>query len=127
MKRIITLFIFLFFVLANLYSQTNNNSASFKDVPLDLYLQIGFLFIYIVLGLLFLMIFIFYPRQRLNLFFSLFNISLALLILNMAYFKKGFSDTVVENLISRLIGANLLLFILHALDRMKPFFWWFIA
>ncbi len=127
MKRLITLFIFLFCAATNLYSQTNNNPVSFKDVPLDLYLSIGFLFVYIVLGLLFLMIFIFYPRQRLNLFFSLFNISVALLILNMAYFKKGVSDLTVEDLISRLIGANMLLFLLYALERMKPFFSWFIA
>ncbi len=127
MKRIISFFILIFFVLSNLYSQTNNNPVSFKDVPLDLYLQIGFLFVYIVLGLLFLMIYIFYPRQRLNLFFSLFNISLALLILNMAYFKNGVSDFIVEDIISRFVGANILLFLLYALDRMKPFFWWFIA
>ncbi len=127
MKKVVTVFIFLFCVLANLYSQTNNNVVSFKDVPLDIYLQIGFLFVYIVLGLLFFMIFIFYPRQRLNLFFSLFNISLVLMILNIAFFKKGVSDLIVENIISRLIGANMLLFLLYALDRMKPFFWWFIA
>ncbi len=126
MKRLVTLFTFLFFVLAHLYSQTNNNPVSFKDVPLNLYLQIGFLFVYVVLGLLFLMIFIFYPRQRLNLFFSLFNISVAIMILNILFFNKGSHNT-VEDFVSRLIGANILLFILYALNLMKPLFWWFIA
>ena len=126
MKQAIALFIFLCCTLLNVHSQTTGKPVFFKDIPVDLHLQIGFLFIYILLGLLFFMIFIFSPRQRMNLFFSLFNISLALMILSSQFIEKNNVD-VASNIISRLIGVNILLFILHALDRMKPIYYWFIA
>ena len=126
MKQAIALFIFLCCTLLNVHSQTTGKPVFFKDIPVDLHLQIGFLFIYILLGLLFFMIFIFSPRQRMNLFFSLFNISIALMILSSQFIEKNNVD-VASNIISRLIGVNILLFILHALDRMKPIYYWFIA
>jgi len=125
-KRLITLFIFFFCELADLHSQTRSNPASFKDISMDLHLQIGFLFVYIVLGLLFLMIFIFSPNQRLNLFFSLYNISLAIMILNIQFFNED-AHGIIEPIINRFIGANILLFILYALDRIKPIYYYFIA
>ncbi len=76
------------------------------------------------------MLFIFYPRQRLNLYFALFNISLASLILNNQYFESGVYATVAthaEGFIIRMIGMSILLFILYALDRVKPFYWWFVG
>ena len=126
MKQAIALFIFLCCTLLNVHSQTTGKPVFFKDIPVDLHLQIGFLFIYILLGLLFFMIFIFSPRQRMNLFFSSFNICLALMILSSQFIEKNNVD-VASNIISRLIGVNILLFILHALDRMKPIYYWFIA
>ena len=126
MKQAIALFIFLCCTLLNVHSQTTGKPVFFKDIPVDLHLQIGFLFIYILLGLLFFMIFIFSPRQRMNLFFSLFNICIALMILSRQFIEKNNVD-VASNIISRLIGINILLFILHALDRMKPIYYWFIA
>ena len=126
MKKLIALFIFLICDLADVYSQSISRPLSFTDVPLDLHLQIGFLFVYVLLGLLFLMIFIFSPQQRLNLFFSLFNISLALMILATQFLKND-SLEIAFNIIERFIGINILLFILYALERMKPFYFWFIV
>ena len=125
MKKLINLFTFLCCFLPDLFAQRNGDQISFKDVSLDLYLQIGFLVVYILLGLLFLLIFIFYPRQRLNLFFSLYNICLAIMTVNVA-FSENSKGVIAENLISRLIGVNILLFILYALDQVKTFFWWFV-
>jgi signal transduction histidine kinase len=42
-------------------------------------------------------------------------------------FLNAAPDGPVIGFLSRLIGANFLLFILYALGRMKPFFWWFTA
>ena len=126
MKKAITLFIFLCCTLLNVHSQTSGKPIFFRDIPVDMHLQIGFLFIYILLGLLFFMIFIFSPRQRMNLFFSLFNICLALMILSSQFIENSNLD-IATNIVSRLIGVNILLFILHALDRMKPIYYWFIA
>ena len=126
MKRAIVLFIFLNSMLSKVYSQHAAKPVFFKDIPIDLHLQIGFLFIYVVLGLLFFMIFIFSPRQRMNLFFSLYNICLAFIIISGQLTKNEDLD-LANNIISRLIGVNILLFILHALDRMKPIYYWFVA
>lgn len=35
--------------------------------------------------------------------------------------------TVAQEVISRFIGVNILLFIVYALDRMKPFYWWLVG
>jgi hypothetical protein len=126
MKRLTALFILIFCVLTNLYPQMNNNPVSFKVIPFGVYLQTGFLFVYIVLGILFLLMFVFYPQQRLNLYFSLYNISLAFLVLNIQFLKLA-PDGFASGLINRLIGVFILLFMLYALGRMRPFFWWFIA
>ena len=125
MKKLISVFTFFSCFLPDVFAQKNGDQISFKDVSLDLYVQIGFLGVYILLGVLFLLIFIFYPRQRLNLFFSLYNICLAVLIVNVA-FSENSTSVIAENLIGRLIGVNILLFILYALDQVKPFFWWFV-
>jgi len=126
MKKLLVLFIFLCCKFSDLQSQATAQPASFRDIPIGLHLQIGFLFVYIVLGLLFFMLFIFSPRQRLYLFFSLYNVSVALMILNMQFLKND-TYTIAENIISRLIGVNILLFILYALGRIKPVYYWFIA
>src|SRR5688572_17799886 len=79
MKKIIIIFIFLTCFFPYLFAQTIEKKVSINEIPLEVYAHIGFLFLYILLGFLFLVIFIFYPRQRLNLFFSLFNICLAVM------------------------------------------------
>lgn len=110
-------------------AQAGNEVVSFRKVPLDVHLQIGFLFIYIVLGLLFFLLFLFYPLQRLNLFFSLYNISLALLTVNDHLFKPYYTSLAMDadQFISRMIGMNILLFILYALDRVKSLYAWLIG
>ena len=111
-------------------AQGNNDIVSFRQVPMDLHIQIGFLFIYILLGLLFLMLFIFYPRQRLNIYFSLYNISLALMIINQQIVQSSVYGSIAAGaggFINRMIGMNILLFILYAIDRIKPIYWWFIG
>ncbi|MGI8599927.1 MAG: hypothetical protein ACR2KB_11805 [Chitinophagaceae bacterium] len=97
-------------------------------------LETGFLFVSGVFSFLFFLLFLLYPRQRLHLFISLFNIFLVCMTLldnlveekqytlnQFAYFQSVFL------LISRLIGISILLFILHALDRVKPFYLGFIS
>ncbi len=130
MKKLLIFLLPLSLVWTDLFGQSNNDIVSFRQIPVDLYIQIGFLFVYILLGVLFLMLFIFYPRQRLNLYFALYNISLASLILNNQYFESGVYASVAthaEGFISRMIGMSILLFILYALDRVKPFYWWFVG
>ena len=130
MKKLLFLLLLIVLNCKNLFAQDNNDIVSFRQIPIDLRIQIGFLFVYILLGILFLMLFIFYPRQRLNLHFSLYNISLALLILNEQYLKPFASASVAaaaEGFISRMIGVNVLLFILYALDRVRAFYWWLIG
>ena len=130
MKKFIYIFLAFLFIAENLVAQTNSEIVSFRQIPVDLHIQIGLLFIYILLGLLFFMIYLFYPRQRLNLFFSLYNISLALMLVNIQLFTSGqyaSLATGAEGLINRMIGMNILLFILYALDRIKPVYWWFIG
>ena len=128
MKKSRILLIFLF-VSTQVFAQDNRDIISQQQIPLELQIRVGFMFVYALLGLLFLMLFAFYPRQRLNLFFGLFNLCLFLGTLSTQSFfgepsalKQG-----IDGFITRLIGMNILLFILHALNRMKPFFWWFIA
>jgi signal transduction histidine kinase len=118
-------FLFLFIcVYANLYAQMNNSPVSFKEIPFGIYMQTGFLFVYLVLGTLFLLMYLFYPSQRLNLFFSLYNLSIACLVLNIQFLKAA---PIGMAFFSRLIGVNILVFMLYALGRMKPFYWWFAA
>ncbi len=94
----------------------------------------GIAFVNGVFGLLFLMLFLFYPQQRLHLYLSLFNISLVLIFFVTQFLQEGQYSLTGHvylsygyGLLSRLIGLNILIFMLLALDRMKPFFWWFIA
>jgi signal transduction histidine kinase len=112
-------------------------SAALANMEKDLKqsrLVTGFLFVSGVFGLLFFLLFLLYPRQRLHLFISLFNVFLVCMTLlsnlveekqymlnQFAYFQSGFL------LISRLIGISILLFIVHALDRVKPFYLGFIS
>jgi signal transduction histidine kinase len=129
MRKLIFFFFVLFLKSGGLLAQAGNEVVSFRQVPLDVHLQIGFLFIYIVLGLLFFLLFLFYPRQRLNLFFSLYNISLALLTVNDQLFKAHYTSLAMDadQFISRMIGMNILLFILYALDRVKSLYAWLIG
>ncbi|HSZ85496.1 MAG TPA: ATP-binding protein [Puia sp.] len=76
------------------------------------------------------MLFIFYPRQRLNIYFSLYNISLALLIINQQIIRSNADHAIATGaigFISRMIGMNILLFILYAIDRMKPVYWFLVG
>ena len=129
MKRFIVILLFLLCSVKTLIAQ-GPTTISFNEVPIDLRIRIGFLFVYVLLGLLFFMIFIFYPRQRLNLHFSLYNISLALMMIDQLMFKSGSYSSIANNaeqFISRMIGMNILLFILYAIDRIRPFHWWLIG
>jgi len=129
MRKLILFFFVLLLSCESIFAQGGNEVASFRQVPLDIHLQIGFLFIYIVLGLLFFLLFLFYPRQRLNLFFSLYNISLALLTINDQLLKPDHRPLAIDagEFISRMIGMNILLFILYALDRVKPIHAWLVG
>jgi two-component system NtrC family sensor kinase len=130
MKTITIIVLLLLSSIETVMAQAGNDVVSFRQVPVALHLQIGFLFIYILLGLLFLMLFIFYPRQRLNIYFSLYNISLALLIINQQIIQSNANHTIASGaigFISRMIGMNILLFILYALDRIKPVYWLFVG
>ena len=130
MKKVLFFLLFLCVGYEDLFGQSNDEVISFRQIPLGLHIQIGFLFVYTLLGILFLMLFISYPRQRLNLYFSLYNISLALLILNNQYLKSGdytFVAAGAEGFILRMIGINILLFILYALERIKPVYWWIVG
>ena len=126
MKKIKILLIFLF-ASVQLFAQDNGGQVSSQQIPLESQIKIGFMFVYALLGLLFLMLFAFYPRQRLNLFFGLFNSCLFLVTLNSQSFIASGLKNDINGFIARLIGSNILLFILYALNRMRPFFWWFIA
>ena len=127
MKKGGVIFFFLLFVFSQVYAQDK------QQLSLESQFQIGSLFIYILLGLLFSMIFLFYPRQRLHLFFGLFNICLVIMILHRQFLEAGYYQTntigakFIVEFLSRAIGVNVLLFMLYALNRMKPFFWFFIA
>ena len=130
MRKFIYIFLAFLFSAGDLVAQANSEIVSFRQIPVDLHIQIGLLFVYILLGLLFFMIYLFYPQQRLNLFFSLYNISLALMVVNNHLFKSGhyaYLTTDADGFINRMIGINILLFILYALDRVKPVYWWFFG
>jgi signal transduction histidine kinase len=130
MRKTAIILLLLVSAAGTVMAQGNNDIVSFRQVPIALHLQIGFLFIYILLGLLFGMLFIFYPRQRLNIYFSLYNISLALLIIDEQILRSNADHAVAAaaiGLISRMIGMNILLFILYAIDRMRPVYWFFIG
>ncbi|MBD0377335.1 MAG: histidine kinase, partial [Flavisolibacter sp.] len=97
--------------------------------------RVGVFYIYALFGFLFLLLFLFYPRQRLNLYYSLFNILLVINafvsgILNEGQYglTEGVYFSYVVGIVSRLIGINILLFMLYALfNRIKPVFFWFIV
>jgi two-component system, NtrC family, sensor kinase len=130
MKKFKYIFLVFIFTFENLSAQALSENVSFRQIPIELHIQIGLLFVYVLLGLLFFMIYLFYPRQRLNLFFSLYNISLALILVNIHLFKSGHYASLssdAEGFINRLVGMNILLFILYALDRVKPVYLWFIG
>ena len=130
MKKQIIIFFLFFLSYESLVAQQKNDIVSFRQIPMDLHTQIGFLFVYVLLGLLFLMMFLFYRRQRLNLHFSLYNISLAVMIINSQFFKSSAYASIAtgaEGFIVRMVGVNILLFILYALGRVKPFYWWLVG
>jgi hypothetical protein len=86
------------------------------------------------LSLLFLMLYLFFPQQLLYLFYGLFNLFLVLMTIVEAYLDTGQYDLTERAylisgtfLLSRLIGMNILLFILYALNRMKPIFWMYVG
>jgi len=128
MKRVRTLLPFIF-LSVQLFAQNNGNEGSSRAIPFDSQMRVGFMFVYVLLGLLFLMLFAFYPRQRLNLFFGLFNVILFLISLNsQSYIGQPYGLRAnIDEFLSRLLGMNILLFMLYALGRMKPFYWWFVG
>src|SRR6476620_937330 len=128
MKKAWTILFFFFCSSAKLVAQSNEDSLSTQQIPFSAQVRIGFIFVYIVLGLLFLMLFAFYPRQRLNLFFGLFNICVFLTSINsQSYIVEPYGIKAdINEFLSRLVGMNILLFMLYALNRMRPFFWWVI-
>src|SRR5689334_11718346 len=128
MKKIGT-FLFFLFATIPLLAQDNGGDLASRHIPFESQLRIRFMSVYLLLGLLFVMLFVFYPRQRLHFYFGLFNLFLFAASLNSESFF-GEPSALKENLnglISRLIGVNILLFIAYALNRMRPWIWWFNA
>jgi signal transduction histidine kinase len=91
----------------------------------------GVTIVYAVFGLLFLLLFLFYPRQRLNLFFGLFSLSVVLFLFITTYLNEGqyglnelFFLRLVGNFLDRAAGINIFLFIVLALfDRIRSWNW----
>ena len=116
--------------LQHLENALNNREARDKISRL----AVGFGFVCGVLSLLFLLFFLFSRYQVIYLFFSLFNLFLLLIRLVTGYLESDQYDLVERaylisgtTLLSRLVGMNILLFMLHALNRMKTVFWWYAA
>ncbi|MCY7351815.1 MAG: hypothetical protein LH606_14315, partial [Cytophagaceae bacterium] len=109
--------------------------AEFKEVLIQTRIIIGIGFLYTILGLLFLLLFLFYPRQRLNLFYGLSNICLALLTVANIYIAEGqyslnelVSLQIAIDFLGRAVGMNVYLFILLALfNRIQPWQWWYVT
>ena len=82
----------------------------------------GVTIVYAVFGLLFLLLFLFYRRQRLNLFFGLFSLSVVMFLFITTYLNEGqynlnelFFLKLASNFLDRTAGINIFLFILLAL------------
>jgi len=94
----------------------------------------GVTFEYAVFGLLFLLLFLFYPRQRLNLFFGLFGLCVVLVLLITAYLTEGQYSLnqlvylkLISNFFDRAAAMNIFLFMLLALlSRIRSWNWWYI-
>jgi len=130
MKNTTTILLLLLSSIETVIAQATNDIVSFRQVPMALRIQIGFLFIFVLLGLLFLMLFIFYPRQRLNIYYSLYNIGLALIIITQQIASSnahGSFTAGAQGFLNRMIGMSILLFILYAIDRIKPVYWFFVG
>ena len=129
MKKVGILLFFQVFAAVQLFAQVDGREIAPGQVPLELQLRIAFMSVYVILGFLFLMLYAFYPRQRLHLFFGLFNLLLFVTALSSQSFSGELSAlrSNMDGFISRLIGMNILLFIAYALNRMRPILWWFIA
>ncbi len=130
MKKTVIIILLLSSSIKTVIAQAGNDIVSLRQVSMGLRIQIGFLSIFLLLGLLFLMLFIFYPRQKLNIYYSLYNISLALLIITHQIASSNahgsFADSII-GLLSRMIGMSILLFVLYAIDRFKPVYWFFVG
>ena len=100
MKRILSFLLLLVCITGHLYAQEQKSAVSIREISVEEQVRLGFMFVNAVLALLFLLLFSFYPQQRLNLFFGLFNLCLFLSALNSAY------DTVVPIDQRRQIGAD---------------------
>ena len=106
-----------------------------KATSIQSRIQIGIATLYGVFGLLFLLLFAFYRRQRLNLFFGLFGLSVLLQITVTAFLYEGQYniDTfvllqILIDFLSRAIGANILLFMIMALfNQIKRWQWWYVS
>jgi two-component system, NtrC family, sensor kinase len=97
-------------------------------------LPVGIRFASGVFCLLFLMFFLFSTKQLLYLFYGLFHLFLVFVSMVTAYLDAGQYDLAERaylisgsTLLSRLIGMNILLFMLYALNRMKPAFWVYVG
>ena len=129
MKKIGIVLFFQIFAVVQLLAQDSQGEVASGQIPFQIQLRIGFTSVYIVLALLFLMLFAFYPRQRLHLFFGLFNLFLFFSTFDTQSFygEPSVLRNNIDGLISRLIGMNILLFIAYALNRVRPILWWFVA
>jgi signal transduction histidine kinase len=94
---------------------------------------IGLAIIPAIFSLLFLMLFFFFSKEILYLFYGLFNFFLTVIAIVSYFQATGQYDLDLRAqlvagsvLISRLIGMSILLFMLHALNRMRPIFWWYV-
>ena len=129
MKKMGIVLFFQVFAVVQLLAQDSQGEVASGQIPFQIQLRIGFTSVYIVLALLFLMLFAFYPRQRLHLFFGLFNLFLFFSTFDTQSFygEPSVLRNNIDGLISRLIGMNILLFIAYALNRVRPILWWFVA
>lgn len=106
-----------------------------KDAPKQSRFHNGELFITGIVGLLFLLLFLLYPQQRLNLYFSLFNICLVLNSLIGIYLQEGqytltqrYVLSSTGEFLNRATGMSVAAFISLALFGMVPrWMRWFIT
>jgi len=114
--------------------QLNEALMEWEDNSRSVRFNFGTRLISAVFALLFLMLFIFFPKEILYLYYGLFNLFLMLVnvvitVQETAQYSltSGAFLNSASNLLSKLIGMSVLLFILHALSRMRPIFWWYVG
>ncbi|HEX5667989.1 MAG TPA: hypothetical protein VFX73_04240, partial [Chitinophagaceae bacterium] len=111
-----------------------NALSNWEEHQDQLKLGVGVRMISAVFSLLFLMLFIFFPKEILYLFYGLFNLFLVIITILNSFQEYGQYSLETRALLgslsvltSRLIGMSVLLFIFHALSRMRPLVWWYVG